>query len=298
MPALSDNMRGALLMIAGMAGFTFGDACIKAIGEAMPLSQILVIRGLFASAFIAALAAALGQLRLHMSRRDWGLVLLRAVAEAGAAFFFLTALRQMPLANATALMQTTPLSVTLASALVFAEPVGWRRWSAIGVGFLGMLLIVRPGTEGFTSASMLALVAVLCVTVRDLATRRTSAAVPSLTVTLVSSLGVMVFAGSWALGQDWVPVTPRLGWLLAGATLFIIGGYSFSVLVMRVGDVGFIAPFRYTGLVWALILGLVIFGDWPHPLTLVGAAVIAGTGLFTLWRERRSRRLQAKTLRT
>ncbi|MDU8913651.1 DMT family transporter [Aestuariicoccus sp. MJ-SS9] len=290
---LTDNTRGALLMMATMAAFSLGDACVKATGGAMPLSQLLVVRGVFATTFIALMAWRLGALRLNLPRRDWALIALRSGAEVGAAYFFLTALFHMPIANVTALLQMLPLTVTLGGALFFGEPVGWRRWLAIAAGFLGMLLIVRPGTEGFTLYSVYALIAVVCVTVRDLTTRRMSAAVPSLTVTFAASLAVLVFAAVWSFGQDWVPVTPRLGWLLLGASIFIIGGYTFSVLVMRVGEVGFVAPFRYTGLLWALMLGLVFFGEWPAVPTLIGAAIIVATGVFTLWREARLRRRKA-----
>ena len=296
MAQLSDNMRGALLMCLSMAAFTFGDAAIKATGGDLPLSQLLVIRGVLASTALLVMAWYFKGLQLRLPRRDWGLVLLRGVSESAAAFFFLTALLAMPLANVTALLQMLPLTVTLGGAIVFREAVGWRRWSAIAIGFCGMLLIVRPGTEGFTGASVYALCAVLAVTVRDLVTRRVSAAVPSLTVTFVSSVMVTLFAAGWSVGQEWVTLTPRLTGLVLLATTFIIGAYLCSVMVMRVGEVSFVAPFRYTGLVWALILGFVIFGEWPEPLTLIGAAIIVATGVFSLLREARLKRRVRKPL--
>lgn len=301
MKTRSDNAQGALLMMASMASFTFNDACLKAIGEAMPLPQILVLRGTLASAFIAVLAWRLGSLRSSLPAGDRRLVLMRACAEVGSTFFFLTALRHMPLANVTALLQMLPLTLALGSAVFFAEPVGWRRWIAIGLGFMGMLLIVRPGTEGFSLYSVYALVSVACVTMRDLVTRRMSAATPSLMVTLVSSVAVVLFGIVTSVGESWVPLTPRLAALLGGSTAFVIAGYTLSVLVMRKGDVSFIAPFRYTGLIWALLLGAVVFGDWPVPLTLCGAALIVATGSYTLWRESQLRRravAQAKMRRT
>ncbi|WP_289156057.1 DMT family transporter [uncultured Salipiger sp.] len=301
MTTLSPNTRGALLMMGSMAAFTMGDACVKAIGEALPLSQILVIRGSFASLFIALLAWRMGALRMSVPRQDGWLMLLRSVGEVGSSYFFLTALRHMPLANVTALLQMLPLTLTLGSALVFREPVGWRRWVSIGAGFIGMLLIVRPGTEGFTLYSVYALIAVGFVTVRDLATRRMSAAAPSLLVTLTSAIGVVIFAAAMSVGEPWQPLTPHLSWLLGGATACVIAGYTLSVLVMRIGDVSFIAPFRYTGLIFALLLGLVVFGDWPKALTLIGAAIIVATGSFNLWRESQLRRravAQAKMRRT
>jgi S-adenosylmethionine uptake transporter len=298
MTPLSDNARGALLMMASMAAFTFGDACVKALGGAMPLAQILVIRGIVASLFILALTLRLGQFTLRLPRREWALVGLRSMAELLSAVFFLTALFNMKLANVTALLQMLPLTVTLGSALFLREPVGWRRWIAIAIGFGGMVLIVRPGTEGFNIFTLSALAAVFCVTVRDLATRRMARETPSMMITLVGSVTVLTFAAGWSLFVDWAPLNGPSGGLLLGASLFIIGGYTFSVLVMRVGEVGFVAPFRFTGLVWALILGWLVFGEWPEPQTLLGAAVIVATGLFTLWRETRRRRRQAKTRRT
>lgn len=284
---ITDNTRGALLMMLSMAAFTFGDTCLKLIGEALPLSQVLFLRGVLASLFIFVLARHLKALRFDIPGPDLRLVMLRSLAEIGAAFFFVTALIHMPLANVTSLLQLLPLTVTLGAALVFREAVGWRRWLAIAVGFCGMLLIVRPGTDGFDINTLYALAAVFCVTVRDLSTRRMSRAVPSLTVTLCASLAVTGFAAVLSLGQDWQPLSPRLGGLILASAVFIIGGYLFSVMVMRVGDIAAVSPFRYTALVWALLLGWLVFGDWPAPLTLLGAAIVVATGIYTLWRERR-----------
>lgn len=279
-----------------MAAFTFGDASIKATGGDLPLSQLLVIRGVLASTALIAMALYFKGLQLRLPAWDWVLIVARGLAEAAAAYFFLTALLAMPLANVTALLQMLPLTVTLGGALVFREPVGWRRWSAIIIGFVGMLLIVRPGTEGFTSASVYALCAVGAVTVRDLVTRRVSKAVPSLTVTVFSSVIVTIFAGLWSIEQEWVTMTPRLTLLVLMATSFIIGAYVCSVMVMRVGEVSFVAPFRYTGLVWALILGFLVFGEWPEVLTLIGAAIIMATGVFSLVREARLKRRARKPI--
>ena len=287
MAAMSDNTKGALLMMLSMAAFTFNDTLVKSLGTDVPLFQMLFLRGALASVMIWGLAKSLGKLRWSLSRQDWALVIVRTVAEIGAAYFFITALYHMPLANVTAILQILPLTVTLGGALFFGESVGWRRASAIAAGFCGMLLIVRPGPDGFDQYAIYAMVAVAFVTLRDLSTRKMSANVPSLTVTLVASLGVMIFAGVASLGGDWVTLDGRQWMLLSGAALFILGGYLFSVLVMRVGEVSFIAPFRYSGLLWALILGFVVFGDWPDPITLTGAAIVVGAGVFTLLRGRK-----------
>lgn len=284
---MTPNTRGALLMMASMAAFTINDTCIKATDGALPLFQLLTIRGIISTALIYLLARYLGALRFDLSRRDWGLVALRSASEIGAAYFFLTALLNMPLANVTAILQVLPLTVTLGAALFFRDPVGWKRFLAILVGFCGMLLIVRPGPDGFSIDALYALAAVLCVTVRDLATRRMSAEAPSMTVTLAASVSVLIFSAIASTGVDWQPLDLRLSLLLVGSSVFILGGYLFSVMVMRVGDVSFIAPFRYTGLLWALALGWLVFGDWPDPLTLTGAAIVVATGVFTLYRERK-----------
>jgi S-adenosylmethionine uptake transporter len=149
-----------------------------------------------------------------------------------------------------------------------------------------MLLIVRPGPEGFSIYAIYALIAVLSVTVRDLITRRMSVHVPSLTVTLATSVTITVSAGIASATTGWQPATFDAGVMIACAAVFVLIGYLCSVMVMREGDVGFIAPFRYSSLLWALALGWVVFGDWPDAVTMAGAVLVVGAGLFTLFRER------------
>lgn len=284
---MSPNLIGALLMMGSMAAFTINDTFMKATGGAVPLFQLIFLRGLLSLVLIFALANRLGPMHLRLSGKDWSLVGLRSLAEIAASYFFLTALFNMPLANLTAILQALPLTITLASALFLREAVGWRRFGAIGIGFLGVLLIVKPGSEGFNAWSLYGLIAVACVTVRDLSVRRMSAGVPSMTVTLSATLSVTVAAGLASLGQPWAPVTPELAGLIVGAAFFVLAGYFLSIQVMRVGEVSFTAPFRYTGLIWALILGWLVFGDWPAWSTLAGAGIVVATGIFTLYRERK-----------
>ena len=283
---MSPNKFGAFLMMASMACFTLNDTLIKLTGGAVPLMQLLFLRGILSTLLILALARYLRALDFKIARRDWVLIGVRSLAEIGAAYFFVTALLNLPLANVTAILQVLPLTVAVGAALFFREPMGWRRMVAILLGFMGMLLIVRPGPEGFSPWSLYALIAVACVTTRDLVTRKLTPGVPSMTVTLVASVAVMLFAGLASTTTEWVAITPRLAALIAGASVLIIGGYFFSVRVMRVGEITFIAPFRYTGLIWALVLGWAVFGDWPSGLTLLGAGIVVATGLFTLYRER------------
>jgi len=283
---VTGNQLGALLMMGSMAGFTFNDTLVKAVGGALPLSQILTLRGIVTSVLIYALARKMGALHWHLPRRDWGLIAARCGTEVAATYLFLTALMVTPIANLTAILQALPLTITLGAAVFFGEPVGWRRLTAILVGFCGILLIVRPDVDGFGEGTLYALGAVVAITGRDLLTRRMSPEVPSLVVTLLASLSVLVFAILMSIQVTWQPVSlPNLA-ALVGAALFIFVGYLCSVMTMRVGDVAFISPFRYTGLLWALFLGWLVFGDWPDALTLLGAMIVVATGLFTLYRER------------
>jgi len=294
--ALSPNMTGALLMMGSMIAFTVNDSFIKLTGGQIPLFQLIFLRGLLTSVMILILARSVGALRFNLGHQDWGLVSLRGMAEIAGSYFFLSALFNMPLGNLSAILQVLPLTVTLGSALVFREAVGWRRMVAIAVGFVGVLLIIRPGPDGFTIWSFYALIAVLCVTVRDLATRRLSREVPGLTVSLVTSTLVMTAAGLASLSQPWGQVSPHNAALIVGSAVFILGGYYFSIQVMRVGEVSFVAPFRYTGLVTAMLIGLFVFGEVPTALTLLGATIVMATGIFTFYRERRALRTRLAPL--
>ncbi len=284
--ALSPNMRGALLMTGSMTAFTVNDIFMKVLSEGFPFFQLLLLRSVLTVSFIALLAWQAGALKTQVSRDDMRLMLIRTIAEIGAAYFFLNALFNMPIANVTAIIQALPLTVTLGAAVVLKEPVGWRRFAAIGIGFLGVMLIVRPGGEGFSQYSVFALLAVLCVTIRDLAARRLSSGVPSLFVALTAAVGVTIFSSVGAIFVDWQPMNGLDLALLGCAALAIIGGYLFSVMAMRVGEIGFVAPFRYSSLLSALLLGFFVFGEWPDGWTQIGAIVVVATGLFTLWRER------------
>lgn len=283
---MTPNMKGALLMMGSMAGFTVNDTLVKVALQDLPLFQLVAIRGAVATALVFLLARHLGALHLNFPRHDKGLIALRCLSELSATFFFLTALKHMPLANVTAVLQALPLTVTLGAALVFGERIGWRRITAIALGFAGMLLIVRPGPDGFSLYAVYALIAVASVTLRDLITRRMSADVPSMVVTLATSLTITLTAAVVSLFEGWVPVPLAAGVLTVSAAVFVLSGYLFSVMVMRVGEVGFVAPFRYSSLIWALVLGWLVFDDWPDPVTMMGAALVVGAGLFTLFRER------------
>lgn len=289
----SDNIRGAVFMAVAMAGFVLNDTMMKLVFADLALFQAIFLRGLLLSLLLAVLALWRGQLLHRPTRGDGRVMGLRVVGEIGSAVCFLTALYHMPIANATAIIQAIPLAITLAAALFFGEQVGWRRYSAIAVGFAGVMIIVRPGAEGFNAYAFWALGAVAFMVLRDLATRRLSQGIPSLYVAFVTAVMTGAFAGVVSLTEAWQPLAPRNLGLLAGSAGFLVFGYLFSIKAMRVGEVAFVSPFRYTILIWAIILGIVVFGDVPDGWTLTGAAVVVATGIYTFYRERKLMRAVA-----
>jgi drug/metabolite transporter (DMT)-like permease len=284
---MTPNSRGALMMMASMGAFTLNDACMKAMSDQIPLFQAIFLRGIFTSPILAIAAANLGVFRIALSRRDWNLIAIRSIAEVAAAYFFIAALFKMPIANVSAILQALPLTVTLAGALFFREQVGWKRLMAILIGFLGVLLVVKPGADGFNVYAIFAVISVIAVTIRDLAARRLSPEVPSMAVALSAAVSVTIFGAIGMLTQPWAPVGQTEALQLAGMVFFVIGGYIFSVMAMRVGEISVVAPFRYFSLLCALLLGFFIFNEWPDHLTLIGSMIIVATGVFTFYRERR-----------
>ena len=295
---LSPNLRGALFMTLSMAAFTLNDACVKLVAETVPLFQVIFLRGLGTTILLAIFVQMTTGLRPSWPRRDRPLIAGRTLAEIAAMVTFTLALTNMAIANATAILAALPLVVTLGAALVFGDKVGWRRLSAICIGFVGVLLIVQPGTDGFNIWSLLVLLSVLVITARDLFTRAFSPAVPTMTVAVLTAGAVCLVGGVLSLFTPWVALDLREAALIAAAAVLIIGGYVFGIMVMRVGEVGFVSPFRYTSLIFALILGLVVFDEFPNALALIGGVIVVSTGIFTLLRERMvaraSRRSAAK----
>ena len=296
-PAADGTTRGPLLMTALMLAFTANDTFMKAASAELPLFQALFTRGLMTCAVLGVVVWRTGGLRLPAAGPDRRRLALRTLGEVGAACFFVGALFRMPLANVTAILQALPLAVTAAAAVFLGERVGPRRWAAVAVGFVGVALIVRPGADGFGWPSVLALLAVAAVTLRDIATRRMTAAVHPATAALVAAAGVTAVAGLALPLTRTVAPTPGSTALIAGSALAIVVGYLLAVVVMRAGELSATAPFRYTGLVWALLAGLLVFGEWPEAPTLAGAAIVVGAGLFALWRERRTTPIRRATRR-
>ncbi len=281
-----DNTRGALLMSASMAGFVFNDTLLKTVSDDVSLFPALFIRGIVASLLLGILAWRKNQLFPKINRKDKQVLGFRAVGEIGATLCFLTALFNMPIANATAILQAMPLAVTLAAAVFFRQAVGWRRYVAIGIGFLGVLLIVRPGAEGFNSYSMFAVVAVFFLVVRDLSTRQLSPTVPSSFVAFSAAALIMMTGLIGSFFTAWIPVSWGNILILSVAACFIVIGYICAVMAMRIGDISFVSPFRYSILLWAILLGFLVFNEVPDGLTLLGTLIVAGMGVFTFYRER------------
>lgn len=291
------NVHGILLVIASMAGFTVEDALIKQLSQTLPVGQVLTLLGIGSAVIFALLA----HLRGHniLARAAWRRpFLLRALAEATAAMAFVTSLSLVDITVVAAVFQATPLVITMGAALFLGEEVGWRRWSAICLGFLGVLMIIRPGLSGFEPAALFVLISVAAVAARDLITRRIDVAVSSFVVSFqgfaaVVPAGVVLLAMS---GTGPQPLSLPQTAMLLGAVIFGALAYYGIVQAMRIGEAAAVTPFRYTRLLFSLIVGVVVFNERPDAMTLAGAALVIGTGLYTFLREQRLARRKRQGL--
>jgi len=282
---MSNNIRAGLYMVLSMAGFTINDTLIKSLFNALPVSEVMAIRGLILTVLIFVLLVYNGFLS-RIKEVLTPLIGLRASMELFATLAFLTALPLLPFASLSAILQALPLVVTLGAALVFGEKVGWRRWLAIAIGFIGVLIIIRPGSSVFQIASVFMVISVLFAAARDLATRALPETTPSLLVSGATATLVTLFGGALTTVQgNWQAVTTEQGITLAFAAGFLFFGYQFVIMAMRIGEVAYVVPFRYTSLLWAIGLGYLIFDEIPDVYTLIGSAVVVSMGLFTLYRE-------------
>jgi drug/metabolite transporter (DMT)-like permease len=261
---------------------------IKLANSELPLGEIIFFRGLFATVLLLPLVLFTGAHRQVDQLRNWA-VFWRTVAEVCAAFLFLLALFQIPIANANAILQVVPLMVTAAAAIFLKEVVGWRRWLAIAVGFVGVLIVIRPGLSGFDTYSLVALVAMLFITLRDMTTRVMPRALPALLVALLTAIVVCIAGPIFAMlvAEQWAAPSVRSISLIGGASFLLIGGYLTAIDFMRHGDIAVIAPFRYSVVVWAIIVGFVVWGEVPDLPMVVGTTIIIATGIYTFRRERR-----------
>lgn len=283
---MQGNVKGAALMVAAMAGFAVEDMLLKSAARDVPVGLILMIFGGLGTLFFAMLAKRRGD-RLVTRDLLHPVVGVKAVTEICGRLFFTLSLALAPLSTVSALLQATPLVVVAGAALFFGERVGWRRWSAIAVGFVGVLIVLRPGVD-VSWGALAALAGMLGFALRDLATR---AAPKSLSNMVLGVYGFLALVPTGAIllavtGGAGVPPAAALGFIAVAA---VVGTAAYYALMaaMRVGEVAVVTPFRYTRLVFALILAALVFGERPDALTLLGGAVIVGSGVYTLLRSRR-----------
>jgi drug/metabolite transporter (DMT)-like permease len=283
--ALYNNVKGALLMSLAMASFNFNDAMIKLVTGELTTGQIMFIRGVMTSILILFVAWRLKALRPIRQLFDKWLA-LRTAGEIVGAVTYVYALSMIPLPNAAAILQALPLAVTMGAALFLGEMVGWRRWLAIAIGFLGVMVIIRPGAEGFSSASLLVVGSVIGAATRDLATKKIDPATPSLMISLIAAISITV-TGALMIGATgtWRPVSNHSFFILAFGSVMLFAGYQTIIMAMRTGEISFIAPFRYTSLLWAIALAILLIGEMPDRWMLAGSAIVVAAGLYAFYRE-------------
>lgn len=289
------NQRGILFMVLGMAGFAAEDAFIKLASVNLPTGQIMLTLGMLGGPIFAAMAWARGHRPWSREALHWA-VLGRNASEMLGSLCYVGALGLAPLVTTTAIFQAMPLAVTMGAALFLGEQVGWRRWTAILVGFGGVLIIIRPGAADFQPASLLAVGAVLGLAARDIFTRRVPRSIDTMLLTgwgffavgIVGAVQLFVTGGA-------VPPSGPEALLLLGALAFGATGYWWLTESTRLGELSAIMPFRYTRLLFALLIGTLAFGERPDAWTLAGAAVIVGSGTYAFARESIRARLALST---
>ena len=283
---LTDNLRGALLMVASMAGFAVEDMFLKAAAQTMPVGQVTLTVGLCGMVIFGLMSLRAGESPLPRAILHPAL-LVRSVFEVAGRLFYALAIALTPLSTTSAILQATPLVVVAFAALFLGERVGWRRWSAVVVGFIGVLIILRPGLEGFSPLSLLAVAGMLGFAGRDLATRAAPKVLSNRQLGL-AGFAMLSLAGAILLvrsGDATLPDLHGIG-LLAGTAVFGILAYHALTGAMRRGEVSFVTPFRYSRIVFAMVLAVFVFGERPDAATLLGSALIVASGLYTLARAR------------
>jgi drug/metabolite transporter (DMT)-like permease len=280
------NRRGIVCMVGAMGCFVTNDALVKFASQSMPSAQLIFIRGFMSVLLVLAVAHALRATpRIREATRGW--VAGRALVDAIATMLYLGSLFHLPIGNATAINLAAPLFMTMFAALFMAERVRGARWLAVGFGFLGVLLVIQPRAEGFNAWALVCLLGTLFHAARDLMTRRIHAGIPSILVTLSTAVAVTVVSGISSLFQGWQPFGLFEFGLLALASVFLTGGYYFIINSMRHGEMTLVAPFRYSGLLFALVLGYAVWGEVPNALAWFGIALLIGSGLYVLVSEKR-----------
>ena len=272
-------------MILAMAGFAFEDLFIKILSSHLPISEIIIILGFTGSVVFLIIAIIQREPIFHKDLLNKH-VIIRTICELLGAVFFVTAIALTPLSSASAILQITPLLVTIGAVIFFKEKVGWRRWSAVFVGFIGVLLILRPGFEGFMPESIFALLGSLFLAARDLATRAMKTSLSSVTIALYAFIafgisGVLIIP----FNSPMIVPTTNLIIYFIGASIFGVIAYYSLVTSSRIGEMSVISPFRYSRIVFAILLAVIILGERPDSLTLIGTSIIVASGLYTFIRE-------------
>ncbi len=272
-------------MIASMAAFVINDTCVKLASATLPIGEIIAARSIAATIDLLILAAVVGGLALprHPPLMLMG---LRMVGEIAATLLFLSALVTLPLADMTAIAQFTPLALTAGAAIFLGESVGWRRWMATLVGLIGVGFIVRPGSTAFSVEGAMVFVSIGFIVMRDLATRRISAAVPTLTLTLTSAAAGLMAGLILLPFETWRVPTASETILLMLSGLFLAAGYGLIIIALRTGDVGVVSPFRYAIILFALASSALIWGETPDQWAMFGIVIVCSAGLYTFHRER------------
>ena len=273
-------------MMVSMFGFVVNDTLMKSLFITYPIIEIIFLRALFCLPLLF-IAMKIKRVKiLNHSRLTWNLMMLRGFAEVMATITFLYALKHLPLPNVTAIIQILPLTVTMAAALFLNERVGYRRWTAIIIGLIGVIIVINPGAEGFSSYSYYAVLSVIFVTIREMVTRKLPPEVPSMLVTFVTIIGVTIMSAVAMPFVSLKALDASTVILVFSASIAVFVGYLFSIMAMRVGEISLVSQFRYTGMIWAILLGYVMFSDIPTPNTIFGVFIIVASGLYAFHRKR------------
>jgi drug/metabolite transporter (DMT)-like permease len=281
----SNATRGIGFMVAATLMFSFGDTLMKLAAGVLPTTEVMFVRSIVATVVVAAALIATGTIR-RTREALVGAMGLRASSDAFASLLFQSALARMQFADVMGVNQLQTLSLTAGSALFLGETVGWRRWSAVGVGLAGALLIIKPGTSAFDWWAMAAIGAVLLATGREIATRKIPPTVPTLLIMMLSSAVVSAVSLAGAIVQPWSwPPKYELA-MMIGAGLFSLTGQYCTISAIRSAELSVIAPFRYAAMIWALIIGFVVWQHIPDKWSLIGIVTVTGAGLYTFHRER------------
>ena len=279
------NRRGVIAMTVGMVCFVLNDTLVKFVSDTLPTSQLIFLRGLMAVLGLFLLAYVTD--RSHFSKaglshlgNKW--VVLRSALDGAASLVYLSALFHMPLGNATAINMSAPLLIALLSGLLLGVHVSGRNWLIISLGFIGVLLVVQPQADGFNAWAWVALAGTLLHALRDLSVRFIAPQIPSMVITIGTALAATVMAGIWSVTTPWHAVSTMHWIMLAAAAVFLSSGYFLLIKATRMADMSVVAPFRYMGLLTAVLAGYVIWEDIPNTMAWCGMLLLVGAGILML----------------